>query len=69
MNPPSIVRSSLLIHLGHYQPEVEDTAEAYITLARNSSVTGQAMQIGRCPLGYSMYAVTNFVDSGFVINY
>ncbi|OJJ02922.1 hypothetical protein ASPVEDRAFT_707933 [Aspergillus versicolor CBS 583.65] len=34
-------------------PEVEDTAEAYITLARNSSVTGQAMQI----------------DSGFVINY
>lgn len=34
-------------------PEVEDTAEAYITLAKNSSMTGQAMQI----------------DSGFVINY
>ncbi|KAL4881460.1 hypothetical protein BJY04DRAFT_58593 [Aspergillus karnatakaensis] len=34
-------------------PEVEDTADAYITLAKNSSMTGQAVQI----------------DSGFVINY
>ncbi|KAL4921557.1 hypothetical protein BDW62DRAFT_197699 [Aspergillus aurantiobrunneus] len=33
-------------------PEVEDTAEAYITLAKNSSMTGQALQI----------------DSGFVVN-
>ncbi|KAL4868808.1 hypothetical protein BDV12DRAFT_196966 [Aspergillus spectabilis] len=34
-------------------PEVEDTADAYITLAKNSSMTGQAVQI----------------DSGFVVNY
>ncbi|KAL4930648.1 SDR family NAD(P)-dependent oxidoreductase [Aspergillus undulatus] len=34
-------------------PEVEDTADAYISLAKNSSQTGQAVQI----------------DSGFVVNY
>ncbi|KAL4750768.1 hypothetical protein BDW72DRAFT_108770 [Aspergillus terricola var. indicus] len=34
-------------------PEVEDTADAYINLAKNSSMTGQAVQI----------------DSGFVVNY
>ncbi|KAL4900557.1 hypothetical protein BDW74DRAFT_182644 [Aspergillus multicolor] len=34
-------------------PEVEDTADAYINLAKNSSMTGQALQI----------------DSGFVVNY
>ncbi|KAL2857773.1 hypothetical protein BJY01DRAFT_114820 [Aspergillus pseudoustus] len=34
-------------------PEVEDTADAYITLAKNSSMTGQAFQ----------------VDSGFAMNF
>ncbi|KAL4781877.1 hypothetical protein BJX76DRAFT_309881 [Aspergillus varians] len=34
-------------------PEVEDTADAYITLAKNSSMTAQAVQI----------------DSGMVVNY
>ncbi|KAL4975724.1 hypothetical protein BDW66DRAFT_63871 [Aspergillus desertorum] len=34
-------------------PEVEDTADAYINTAKNSSMTGQAVQI----------------DSGFVVNY
>ncbi|KAL5048793.1 hypothetical protein BDW71DRAFT_9352 [Aspergillus fruticulosus] len=34
-------------------PEVEDTADAYINTAKNSSMTGQAIQI----------------DSGFVVNY
>ncbi|KAL4741726.1 hypothetical protein BDV11DRAFT_52561 [Aspergillus similis] len=34
-------------------PEVEDTADAYINIAKNSSMTGQAVQI----------------DSGFVVNY
>ncbi|CEJ54480.1 hypothetical protein PMG11_00788 [Penicillium brasilianum] len=32
--------------LGHL-PEVEDTAEAYLSIARNSSMTGQAVQIGK----------------------
>ncbi|OKO93933.1 Granaticin polyketide synthase putative ketoacyl reductase 2 [Penicillium subrubescens] len=31
--------------LGH-TPEVEDTADAYLSIARNSSMTGQAVQVG-----------------------
>lgn len=30
------------------QPELEDTANAYVMLAQNRSMTGQALQVGKC---------------------
>lgn len=30
------------------QPELEDCANAYLMLAKNTSITGQSIQIGMC---------------------
>ena len=53
----------------HYQPEVEDTADAYINIAKNSSMTGQAVQIGKRLSEFHVCRISNFTDSGFVVNY
>jgi hypothetical protein len=48
------------------QPEVEDTADLYISTAKNSSMTGQAVQIGMYHALLTYMAKTDlFPDSGF----
>ncbi|EAW11182.1 SDR family NAD(P)-dependent oxidoreductase [Aspergillus clavatus NRRL 1] len=47
-------------------PEVEDAAEAYVMLAKNPSMTGQSIQIGKHSQA-SFYSNLTVTDAGFAI--
>lgn len=50
-----------------YQPELEDTANAYVMLAKNASMTGQALQIGEYFKKYCRLQELILSDAGFAV--
>lgn len=49
------------------KPEVEDTANLYPMIAKNTSLTGQSLQIGKIPFSSIMCTAADFVDCGVAV--